>query len=217
MVFSLRVLIGALVLGVAVVPPSPARAERAGDDRRADLAALQGKWVLDPEGSEEDSDPYKPGRSRTPRRPVFGPGPGGPLSGPGMGGPITGGGRREYDPEDAHRMRQLADLAFDDANGLEIVVEGDTVAITDGAQVQRLRADGAKRVETTAFGLQLERKTRWDDGRLVTEVKIKGGGGKSKQTWSVHGTDLVVATEIETDNAPSPLKMRRVFEREAVQ
>jgi hypothetical protein len=197
---------------------SAARADAPAGDRRTDLASLQGKWVLDPEGSEEDSDPYKPGRSRTPRRPVFGPGPGGPLSGPGMGGPITGGGRRaEYDPEDAHRMRQLADLAFDDADGLEIVVEGDTVSITDGAQVQRLRADGAKRVETTAFGLQLERRTRWDDGRLVTEVKIKGGGGKSKQTWTVHGTDLVVATEIETDNAPGPLKMRRVFEREALQ
>jgi hypothetical protein len=111
-------------------------------------------------------------------------------------------------------MRQLADLAFDDAADLEVVVEGDTVAITDGAQVHRLHADGVKRVEVTAFGLQLERKTRWDDGRLVTEVKIKGGGGKSKQTWTLNGTDLVVATEIETDHAPGPLKMRRVYERE---
>jgi hypothetical protein len=111
-------------------------------------------------------------------------------------------------------MRQLADLAFDDAADLEVVVEGDTVAITDGAQVHRLHADGVKRVEVTAFGLQLERKTRWDDGRLVTEVKIKGGGGKSKQTWRLNGTHLVVATELETDHAPGPLKMRRVYERE---
>jgi hypothetical protein len=184
------------------------------DDPAAGLAALQGSWVLDPDRSDEPPDPLKQAAPK--RRTIFGPGPPGPLTGPGMGGPITGGGRNtDPDPEDVHRLRQLSDLAFDDADGLEIVVSGSLVTVTDGAQMQRLTADGQKHQEVTAFGLQLERKTKWDDGRLVTEVKVKGGGGKSKQTWTPEGDRLIIATEIEVDHTPGPVKMRRVFDRSA--
>lgn len=185
----------------------------AGPERLAGLVALQGTWVLDPERTPEDVDPYDQAQ-RPRRRAIFGPGPSGPLTGPGMGGPMTGGRRTAPDPSDMSRLRHLADVALDDEDDLEIAVAGETVTITAGSYVQTLRADGEKRMEVTPRGLELERKTKWDDGKLVTEFKVKGGGGKGKQTWTPEGGTLVVATEIETDQSPGRFKMRRVYDRE---
>ena len=160
----------------------------AGPDRLTGIVALQGTWVLDPDRTPEDVDPYKQVRTTPKRGPVFGPGPSGPLTGAGMGGPMTGGRGSEPDPTDISRLRHLADVALDDEDDLQIAVAGDTETITAGSQVQRLRADGERRVEVTSLGLELERKTRWNDGALVTEFKVKGGGGKGKQTWSREGS-----------------------------
>jgi hypothetical protein len=197
---------------------APLSLAAAPDDERPSLA---GSWVLNKDLSSDPAGTLEGPRRRGGRMPIGGQGGGigGPVGG-GVGGPIIGGRRggfEETDPDESARMRETLRMLLDAPEQMIITAQDRAVVITsrDG-RVERLRADGRKVEETTAGGLRLERKTRWDDDELVSEFKVKdSGGGKVKQTWKRDGGRLVVTSEIDAPRASDPLIVRRVYDPES--
>ena len=184
-------------------------------DPLADLARLGGSWVRNGHLSDDPDEAAK----EHPRHPPFiGPGaPVGPLGGPGMGGPLIGGrgGYTRSDPAEVERTRALMHLATDLPDQMTISIDGTAVTITSrSGRVLHLRADGRKKVEVSDVGLELERKTKWDDGALVTEFKAKGGGGEGKHEYKRDGARLVVRVTFDGDAAMRTVKMKQVYEVE---
>jgi hypothetical protein len=180
---------------------------------------LTGSWVLNKDLSADPAGTLEGPRRRGGRMPIGGQGGGigGPVGG-GVSGPIIGGRRGgfEEDPDEAARMRETLRMLLDAPEQIVITTQDRAVVVTsrDG-RVQHLRADGKKVDETTAGGLRLERKTKWDDDALVSEFKVKdSGGGKVKQTWKRDGARLVVTSEIDAPRASDPLIVRRVYDPE---
>ena len=148
--------------------------------------------------------------------PFIGPGgPTGPMTGPGMGGPIVGGrgGYRRDDSGEVERTRALMHLVTEGPEELMISVDGLAVTITSReGRVQHLTADGKKIAEDSEAGVELERKTKWDDGELVTSFKVKGGGADGKQVYSRSGARLTVRIVFDGDAALHTVKLKHVYE-----
>jgi hypothetical protein len=93
-----------------------------------------------------------------------------------------GGGRAMGDPEEMARMREAMRDILNPPDHLTIVQTDAMIAITgpDG-RTTRLSPNGKKIKDENT---KIERKTRWDGGKLVSEVS---GAGPSKitQTFSV--------------------------------
>jgi hypothetical protein len=132
------------------------------------------------------------------------------LGGAGVNGPLMGG--RGVDPVLRERMRALARLAFDAPAELVVSAQGDVVRLVDDeGHVTELKADGSK-VEEPAGGMTLQRRTRWEKDRLLTEVKAKDGGGEVKQVYSRDGDRLVIESTFEGEVAAKNEKMRFVYD-----
>lgn len=179
------------------------------------LTSLTGTWVRNVAASD---DPVAAVRERRTHPPFIGPGgPGGPMSGPGLGGPIMGG-RRGYarDPDEAERARALMRLVVDGPEQLMISVDGSAVTITTRAgRVTHLTADDRKVLEDSEAGVQLERRTKWDDGALVTKFKVKGGRADGKQVYRPAGARLVLEAVFDADVMQHTVKVKHVYERKA--
>lgn len=179
--------------------------------RAAEPADLAGTWLLNKDRSDAVDDKDR----GSPKPGVLGSGPGmggnGPMGGAGINGPLMGG--RGVDPALKERMRALARLAFDAPEELTITAEGDVVRIVDDeAHATNLAANGSKS-EELAEGLPIERRTKWDKGRLVTEVKAKGGGGEVKHVYSRDGDRLIVEATFDGEVAARTEKMKFVYDR----
>ena len=171
---------------------------------------FSGTWVLNKDRSDavEDKDRGNP----SPGRLGSGPGLGGngPMGGAGVNGPLMGG--RGVDPVLRERMRALARIAFDAPPELVISTQGDVVRLVDDeGHVTDLKADGSK-VEEPAGGMTLQRRTRWEKERLLTEIKAKDGGGEVKQIYSRDGERLVIESTFEGEVAAKNEKMRFVYD-----
>jgi len=169
-----------------------------------------GRWLLNKDRSDalEDKDRGNP----NPGRLGSGPGMGGngPMGGAGVNGPLMGG--RGVDPVLRERMRALARLAFDAPAELVVSAQGDVVRLVDDeGHVTELKADGSK-VEEPAGGMTLQRRTRWEKDRLLTEIKAKDGGGEVKQVYSRDGDRLVIESTFEGEVAAKNEKMRFVYD-----
>jgi hypothetical protein len=179
--------------------------------RAADRPDLAGTWHLNKDRSDEvdDKDRVNP----TPGRLGSGPGIGGngPMGGAGISGPLMGG--RGVDPMLRERMRALARIAFEAPEELVVSSQGDLVRLVDDeGHVTELKADGSK-VEEPAAGMTVQRRTRWEKNRLLTELKAKDGGGEVKQVYSRDGDRLVVESTFEGEVAAKNEKMRFVYDR----
>ena len=99
----------------------------------------------------------------------------------GMGGG-SGRGGSAMSPEDAQRMRDAMRDVLNAPDRLTIVDTGTMILMTasDG-RVTRLSPDGKKIKDDNT---KIERKTRWDDGKLVSEIKGLGRGTIT-ETYSV--------------------------------
>jgi len=178
--------------------------------RAAEHPDLTGTWVLNKDRSDalEDVDPGKP-----PTRIGSAPGVGGsgPMSGAGVNGPLMGGSK--VDPVLVERMRELAHLAFDAPDELVVTAEGDMLRMVgDQGRVTRLTPDGSK-VEELAGVLSVERRTRWDKQRLVTEIKAKDGGGEAKRIYSRDGSRLLIEAVFDAEVASRTQKLKLVYDR----
>jgi hypothetical protein len=176
---------------------------------------FSGTWMLDRVNSDMPRDPFTKETTKK-RRPIFGPprsGIGsGPIGGAGMGGPIMS---DRADPEITARTRELGRIAAEPPERFTIAVENDAIVMRpEGGSTRRLQTNGAKSTERSDGGLNLERKTRWDDEELVTELKALGGGGEMKQVYRLEGELLILETRIDGDAAARTVKLRQVYARQ---
>jgi hypothetical protein len=112
-----------------------------------------------------------------------------------MGG---GGGRAAMNPDDAERMREAMHDVMTPPDHLTIVQTGSMIVLTtqDG-RTTRLSPDGKKVKDDNT---KIERKTKWDAGKLVSEIN---GLGPSKitETYTVDPDKHQLRVTVQTDAA----------------
>jgi hypothetical protein len=109
---------------------------------------------------------------------------GGGMGRGGFGGGMGrgGGARGGMDPEDMARMREAMRDIMDAPERLTITETESMVVITSGnGRTTRLSTDGKKVKDDNT---KIERKTKWDGSRLVSEIS-GAGPGKITQTYTV--------------------------------
>ena len=181
-IFSTFMTCAVAVAGLGLVSPLGAnRAPAAGGH------AIAGAWTLNNDLSDQPGRDQRDGGSDGTRR-GGGRGPGGGggrRGGGGFGGGWggRGGGRgagAAMNPDDMARMRDAMRDLTSPPTHLTIVETDSMVVLTSAdGRTTRLAPDG-KKVKDDNTGI--ERKTKWDGEKLVTEVSGLGPMGKATQT-----------------------------------
>ena len=144
---------------------------------------------------------------------------GGGFRGGGFGGGRRGGGGRGgdggrggFDPEQAARAR---DAMRDIANAPEhlTIVQTDSMIIVtaqDG-RTTRLSADGRKIKDEST---KLERKTKWEAGKLVSEITGLAGAKIAESYW-VDAERRQLHVTVHRDDDQRPLTLSRVYDADS--
>jgi hypothetical protein len=184
-------------------------------------ASLVGAWTMNSDLSDArpdrgDGNPRDRGDDggRRGGRGGYGGGRGGFRGGFGGGGNRGGGGGR-MNPDDAARMRDAMREVTNPPDRLTIVQTGALVIITGGdGRTTRLSPDG-KKVKDDNTGI--ERKTRWEAGKLVSEISGLGPG-KMTQTFSVdpesHQLKVTVEMENRGGRSNQPRTITHVYDKD---
>ena len=157
--------------------------------QKADANSIVGAWTVNKDLSDQPSSGNgqsggqnggQSGQGRHGGGGGHGGGMRGGYGGGGRGG--YGGGRAQMDPEAAARMRDAMRDIVNPPESLTIVQTDTTFVLTgpDG-RTTRLSADG-KKIKDDNTGI--ERKTKWDGGKLVSEIS-GAGPGKITQSFSI--------------------------------
>jgi len=197
----------AVFLGVSLAAQTPAAPTT--------TASLAGAWTLNREQSDAAPDRENRGgdegraRGEGGRRGGYGGGRGG-FGGRGMGRGQMGGGA-PVNPEDSARMRDAMRDVMNPSDRLTIVQTESMVLITgaDG-RTTRLSPDG-KKIKDENTGV--ERKTKWDSGKLVSEISGLGPG-KMTQTFAVdpESHQLRVSVQMEGGRSRQPRTIAHVYD-----
>jgi uncharacterized protein len=136
---------------------------------------------------------------------------GGGFGGGGFG---RGGGGFNGQPQDreaAQRMRDAMRQELQAPDHMTIVTSDTTIIITtpDG-HTMRLAPDG-KKIKDESTGV--ERKTKWDSGKLVSEVSGLGRG-KITETYSIDGDAKQLHVTLDIDG-PRKTSQTRVYDLDA--
>ena len=148
-----------------------------------DKASFAGVWTLDHDLSDQpaargDGNGGGSGRGRRGRGGYGGRG----MGRGGFGGGMGRGGRAGGDPEDMARMREAMRDIMSPPDRLTIVQTDSMISITgDDGRSTRLSPDNKKIKDDNT---KVERKTKWDAGKLVSEISGLGPA-KMTQTFSV--------------------------------
>jgi hypothetical protein len=182
--------VGVSIACAAVIALGPLANVRA---QKADANSIVGAWTMNKDLSDEpQSGNGQSGGQNGQGRHGGGGGHGGGRGGygggghggygGGGGGGYGGGGRAQMDPEAAARMREAMRDIVNPPESLTIVQTDTTFVLTgpDG-RTTRLSADG-KKIKDDNTGI--ERKTKWDGGKLVSEIS-GAGSGKITQSFSI--------------------------------
>ena len=153
----------------------------------ADKPSIAGGWTLNADQSDRQSD--RDGDRSAGRRDNGGGGYGRRGGGRGgFGGGGFGGGRGGYGrgtPENAEEMARRRDAMRDIINPPNhlVVTQADSVVVMTGpdGRTTRLSPDG-KKVKDENTGI--ERRTKWDAGKLVSEIS-GAGGMKLTETYAL--------------------------------
>lgn len=185
-----RVLAPAVICGALTLSSGAAGLAAQGSAPAAN-PALVGAWTLNTELSDKPPAPQDGDR---PERGRGGPGQGGRRGGGGGGGfgGGFGGGRGGFggprggdargNPEDMQRRREAMRELFEVPDRLTITSTETMVIVTTGeGRTTRLSPDGSK-VKDESTGI--ERRTRWEPGKLVSEVSGVMGG-RVTETYAV--------------------------------
>jgi hypothetical protein len=184
-------------------------------------SSLVGAWTLnkDLSDSPQESSANRDADGGGSRN---GGGGGGRRRGGGFGGGGFGGGgsRRgggagaptAVDPQEAQRMRDAMRELFNPPDHLTIV-QTETMVILTGpdGHTTRLSPDGKKIKDEST---KIERKTKWDGGKLVSEI----GGlplGKVIETMSVDPERHQLRISLAGDNDRRPLMVSHVYDADA--
>jgi hypothetical protein len=178
--------------------------------------AIIGAWTLNKSASElgvagdgrgdgrdgEDGRRGDGGRRR---------GGGGFGGGFGRGGGGGFGNQTPQNQEAVQRMRDALRQEMQAPDHMTIVASDTTIIITtpDG-HTTRLSTDG-KKVKDDSTGI--ERKSKWDGGRLVSEINGLGRG-KITETYSVEGDPKQLRVKLEVDG-PRKTTETRVYDLDA--
>ena len=207
---------GLLVPGVVVIITALIGVWLAAESRAqapSPAGSLAGAWTLNKELSDkpqaardEDSGDRRRGGGGG------GTGRGGGRRG-GMGGMGRGGMSGGQSPEDAQRMRDAMRDIMNPPDRLTIVQAESMIVITSGdGRVTRLAPDGKKIKDENT---KIERKSKWDAGKLVSEVSGLGPG-KITETYAVDPEhhQLMVTVAMENSRMPQPMTQHRVYDAE---
>jgi hypothetical protein len=210
--------VGIVVSAAALVAPSFAAESQA---QTADKASLVGAWTLNKDLSDRpagagqaDTGDRSGGSSGGTRRGGGGGGGGyGRRGGGGFGGGRNGSGMASTSPEDMARMRDAMRDITQPSDHLTITQTESMVVLTgaDG-RTTRLSPDGKKVKDDNT---KIERKTKWDGAKLVTEISGLGPG-KMTQTLLVdpENHQLRIAVQIEGGRA-GPRTIASVYDADA--
>jgi hypothetical protein len=150
-----------------------------------DKASIVGAWTLNKDLSDQPPSQSSSSDSGGSNRSGSGSGSGGGFGGRGSrrgGGSSRGGGGATADPEQTARLRDAVRDLTTPSDHLTITKTDSLVVIAaaDG-RTTRLSPDGKKVKDDNT---KIERKTKWDGEKLVSEINGLGSG-KATQTWSV--------------------------------
>lgn len=199
-------------LGVTVVIVAAASSSGLRADSPKANDAIVGAWTLNKNASElgASSGDNGGGREGDEGRRGDGFGGGRRRGGFGGGGFGRGGGATvtTQDREAAQRMRDAMRQELQAPDHMTIVLSGTTVIITtpDG-HTTRLATDGSK-VKDESTGI--ERKTKWDGGKLVSEISGLGRG-KIVETYAIDQDARQLRVKLELDG-PRKTSQTRVYD-----
>jgi hypothetical protein len=197
------------VLSIALLAPAAAGAPRAGGE--TDSASIVGVWTLNRDLS--DQPPERPqGDDQRGRGGPGGRRGGGGFGRGGSGGGFPGGRGSGGSPEEQRRRVEAVRAIMDAPARLTIIRTDSLVIVTTGdGRTTRLSPDG-KKIKDESTGI--ERKTKWDGDKLVTEM-TGAGPGKITETYAIdreHGR-LNVTLQMENSRGPNAGVMHRVYDR----
>jgi hypothetical protein len=184
---------------------------------QTDAGSIVGAWTLNKDLSQA---PQPQGDDGTRRGGGYGRGGGGGggrrrgggFGGGGFGG--GGGGGARGNPDDMARQRQALRDIMEAPERLTITQTESMVIMTTGdGRTTRLSTDGKKVKDDST---KIERKTKWDGGKLVSEIS-GAGPGKITETYSVDPEhhQLIVAIQMENSRMPQGTQgPRRVYDAE---
>jgi hypothetical protein len=212
--------IGILAAAVAAAPNPIAAQEKAaapgpsiagGWTRNADLSdAPPGRGQQGGDGQSQGQGNGSGGGGGHRR----GGGGGGGYGGGGFGrggGMGRGGGAPAMNPDDVARMRDAMRDVTNPSDHL-VITQTDTMVVLTGADghTTRLSPDGKKIKDENT---KVERKTKWDGGKLVTEISGLGSG-KMTQTLSVdqEHKQLRLTVVMEGGSSGQPRTLTQVYD-----
>ena len=208
--------------GSAAKSPTSAGPQASSATHALSTSALQGEWTLNADASTPAGDNPGAGGDGQPRRSGGGGGGGrgggrrGGFGGGGFGGGGGGfgGGSQGSAPnsEAAQRQRDALRALTTPAARLTIVQTDTTVILTtDQGQTTRLAPNG-KSVKDDNTGI--ERKTKWDSGKLVSEISGLSAGKVTQSYWiDPDKQQLHVATVLPNrSNNSQPITLERVYD-----
>ena len=122
--------------------------------------------------------------------------------------------RRGENPDDVARMRDAMRDVTNPSDHL-IITQTESMVVLTGAdgRTTRLSPDGKKIKDDNT---KIERKTKWDGGKLVSEINGLGPG-KMTQTFAVdpEGKQLRITVVMEGGRSGQPRTITQVYDIDA--
>lgn len=211
----MRSLLSIGVLAAAMVLPGPVAAQ---EKSSAAGASIAGAWTRNTELSDAPMGRGPDGDSGGGRARGGGGRRGGGFGGRGSGrgggmGRGGGGGAGRGNPEEMMRMRDAMRDVINPSDHLTIT-QSDTMIVLTGAdgRTTRLSPDGKKIKDDNT---RVERKTKWDGGKLVSEINGLGQG-QMTQTFSIdpESKQLRIAVTMEGGRSNQPRMITQVYDAE---
>ena len=186
--------------------------------------SLTGAWTLNKDLSDKPPDRSQEGQngdrsgggSGYGHGGGYGRGGGGGYGRGGYGGRggMGGGSGSSLTPEERERIREAMRNIVTAPDHLTITESSNMVVVTTSeGQVTRLSTDGKKIKDENT---KIERKTKWDAGKLVSEINGMGPG-KITETYSIdpQAHQLHVTVTMEGGRMPKPVAMNRVYDADS--
>jgi hypothetical protein len=213
-----RVAVWTAVLGgtlACVWPVQTGRAQAPPADAASTASAtpLVGVWTLNRDLSDSPTEGVPPAgggsRGDSGGRRRGGGGVGGGFGGGRRGGGGAPGAPPAVDPEEQARIQNALHDILNPPERLTIVQTESMVIITgpDG-RTTRLAPDGKKIKDDST---RIERRTKWDGGKLVTEITGLPAG-KLTETWAVDSERRQLHITLKKDDDHRPLMVTRVYD-----
>ncbi len=200
---AFRTLVSAALVAAATALLGSWRPAQAHAQAQTDKASLAGAWTLNKELSDKPIDRGNRGdnaRGGNGGNGGYGGGRRGGYGGGGFGGGrhggYGGGGQPQMDPETMQRVREAMRDITNPPEQITITQTDSMVVVTNSdGRTTRLAPDN-KKIKDENTGI--ERKTKWDGGKLVTEISGPGGM-KVTQTYALNPElhQLRLTTQVE--------------------